>query len=262
MKKKILSLVFATLLCLGQITVVAATETTAPDSTTKTCSCSRQCTLNSVNHGCEVCKTGYSACAFTYTCKFGRWVSDGNNSTHTRTCPGSVAHGNVHLPHTETASCFGGTATCCTYAACAVCKGSHGAYDSTNHEGDTEIRDYVAPTFDKVGFSGNTHCTGCNAMLKAGTILDKSHFCQFGPWVPGNDGTHTTTCSISPANVHSNTLRCKDGDDADALCDVCGWDIGKAIAAGTYKETAEGKAVVVTTPAMTAKHRLLRGIVR
>ncbi len=262
MKKKILSLVFATLLCLGQLVVAASAEETAASSgtTTTSCTCINECTASTKNKDCAVCKDSADACKPSFVCVFSSWVSDGTG-THTRTCLGTIGS-TIHVKHTETKSCSGGKATCCTLAVCTTCKGSYGSYDSTNHEGDTEIRGYIAATFDKTGYTGDTHCTGCNAMLKVGAMLDKAHLCQFGPWVAGNDGTHTTTCSVAPYNVHTDTMRCKDGDDADALCDTCGWDIGKAIAAGTYKETAEGKALVVTTPKMTAKHRLLRGIVR
>ncbi len=242
MKKRILSLVCATLLCLGQLVVAASAEETAATPSTGTTAGETEDVFDAKD------------------CKFTAWTSDGKGN-HTRTCPG-VKDNDKHKEHTETEACSGGKATCCTLAVCSICKGTYGTYDATNHLGATEVRGYVAATFDKVGFSGNTHCTGCGAITKAGVMLDKTHFCQFGPWVAGNNGTHTSTCSVAPYNVHTDTMRCKDGDDADALCDICGWDIGKAIAAGTYKETAEGKAVVVTTPKMIAKHRLLRGIVR
>lgn len=62
----------------------------------------------------------------------------------------------------------GGTATCHTLATCDVCGEEHGEYDPDNHEGDTELHNYRAPTCHEDGFSGDLWCTGCGEYISFG----------------------------------------------------------------------------------------------
>ena len=55
---------------------------------------------------------------------WGEWVSNGNN-THTRTCK-------TDSSHTQTANCFGGTATCTKKAVCEGCKREYGEMSEHN----------------------------------------------------------------------------------------------------------------------------------
>ncbi|HHU83546.1 MAG TPA: hypothetical protein GXZ23_00005, partial [Clostridiales bacterium] len=43
--------------------------------------------------------------------------------------------------------------------------------NSNNHTGNTELRNYKAPTYSETGYSGDIHCSDCGAMLEEGHIL-------------------------------------------------------------------------------------------
>ena len=43
--------------------------------------------------------------------------------------------------------------------------------DAETHSGGTELRDYVKETCGKDGYTGNTCCTGCNAVLEEGSVI-------------------------------------------------------------------------------------------
>ncbi len=62
----------------------------------------------------------------------------------------------------------GGTATCHTLAECGVCGEEYGEYDPDNHEGETELHNYRAPTCHEDGFSGDLWCTGCGEYISFG----------------------------------------------------------------------------------------------
>ncbi len=62
----------------------------------------------------------------------------------------------------------GGTATCHTLAVCDTCGEEHGEFDPDNHEGETELHNYRAPTCHKDGFSGDLWCCGCGEYISYG----------------------------------------------------------------------------------------------
>lgn len=45
--------------------------------------------------------------------------------------------------------------------------------DAANHDGGTEVKDAVAATVDKEGYSGDTYCKGCGALLEKGEVTAK-----------------------------------------------------------------------------------------
>ncbi len=98
-----------------------------------------------------------------HTHNFGSWTS-GGDGTHTRTCSEDSSH-------TEIGSCYGGTATCKDLAACSLCGGSHGAKDSSNHTGGTEVRGAYAATSTQAGYTGDTYCLGCGVKIKNGSVI-------------------------------------------------------------------------------------------
>lgn len=65
----------------------------------------------------------------------------------------------------------GGTATCIELAICDTCGAEYGELNPNNHTG-TEIRNEVKATCTETGYSGDTYCTGCGALLATGTVLD------------------------------------------------------------------------------------------
>ena len=121
---------------------------------------------------------------------FGAWTSNGDG-THTRTCSRDTLH-------TETENCSGGTADCHTKAVCAVCGAHYGEMDAANHTGGTEIRNAAGATCTVDGYTGDTYCTGCDAVLTSGTAI---------PAIGHSGGT---------ADCHSK-----------AICAVCGVSYGE-----------------------------------
>lgn len=45
--------------------------------------------------------------------------------------------------------------------------------DPSNHTGETEIRDAVAATYEEEGYTGDTYCLSCGAMITKGTSTPK-----------------------------------------------------------------------------------------
>lgn len=66
----------------------------------------------------------------------------------------------------------GGDATCNALAICESCYMPYGEYDAEDHTGNlTELRNAVDPLWTTNGYSGDTHCVGCDAVLVAGEVL-------------------------------------------------------------------------------------------
>ncbi len=76
----------------------------------------------------------------------------------------------IPLSYLSAHTCSGGTATCVDPAVC-QCGLSYGEKDSTNHVGGTEIRNAAEATSTEAGYTGDTHCAGCGALLEAGTVI-------------------------------------------------------------------------------------------
>lgn len=85
---------------------------------------------------------------------FGPWKLN-NDGTHIRAC------GVDGCTATETANCFGGTATCTDKAICEACKGSYGDIDPKNHAGFEHIFAKAA-TKDADGNIEYWYCGGCD----------------------------------------------------------------------------------------------------
>ncbi len=90
-------------------------------------------------------------------------------TTHTCTRCG---HSYVDL-YTDALGHTGGTATCCAQAVCDRCQLPYGELNPDNHDGGTEIRNAVEPALTHTGYSGDTHCLGCGALLKKGAELPR-----------------------------------------------------------------------------------------
>ena len=139
-----------------------------------------------------VCACGYVLTEAQAGHTWGAWSSDGNG-THTRRCTADGCTQGV-----ETESCSGGTATCHSKAVCDVCGGEYGEIDPDHHDGGTEIRGQTAASCTQAGYSGDTCCRGCGAVLTQGAEIPAT----------GHSGG-TATC-------HSK-----------AICDACGDEYGE-----------------------------------
>ncbi len=127
-----------------------------------------------------------------------------------------------------------------------------GRLDPTNHDGGTEVKNAKAATCTEKGYTGDTHCKGCDEKLSDGTDTPAAghdwaaatcttpktcKVCKvtegnalghdWGKWTVNGDGTHTRTCSRDKS--HSENGKCS-GGKADcchkAKCEVCGGAYG------------------------------------
>lgn len=101
---------------------------------------------------CEACvKDGVYAVVGEYkeiplkNHKYGNWVSDGNDKSHTRKCTTCVDDPAAGLTvAAETADCSGGTATCTAKAVCAECGGSYGSLEAHVYDKNVVHSRYLA----------------------------------------------------------------------------------------------------------------------
>ena len=108
------------------------------------------------------CSGGYAACDSLGMCEtcggsyygghaWGKWSSAGNG-THIRSCMN-------YCSEVDTASCFGGTATCTAKAVCEACGGEYGEKDPNNHA--LVHPSAKAPTCTEIGWDTYDRCIRC-----------------------------------------------------------------------------------------------------
>ena len=109
------------------------------------------------------CSGGYADCTslgMCYICggsyygdhDWGEWSPINGNGTHIRSCMN-------YCSEVDTASCFGGTATCTAKAVCKVCGGEYGEKDPKNH--DLVQHAAKAPTCTEIGWDTYDRCIRC-----------------------------------------------------------------------------------------------------
>ena len=175
------------------------------------------------------CSGGYAACDSLGMCEtcggsyygghsWGEWSSAGNG-THTRSCTN-------YCSEVDTASCFGGTATCSTKAVCKVCGGEYGEKDPNNH--DLVHHDAKAPTCTEIGWDAYKTCSRCDYTTYA-ELPALNHDYQAVTVAPTceTDGYTVFTCS-----------RCKDSYTADPT-DKLGHQFGAWSPNGTGSQSAD-----------------------
>lgn len=87
--------------------------------------------------------------------------------TYCKDCDALLSSGTV-IPATGH---VGGTATCKDLAECEVCHKPYGEKDAANHAGGTEVRGKKDATCTAAGYTGDTYCKGCDALLSSGTAI-------------------------------------------------------------------------------------------
>ena len=97
---------------------------------------------------CRLCWSEYGILGHAW----GEWSSAGNG-THIRSCTRS------NCDAVDTASCFGGTATCTAKAVCEACGGEYGEKDPNNH--DLVQHAAKAPTCTEIGWDAYDRCIRC-----------------------------------------------------------------------------------------------------
>ena len=66
----------------------------------------------------------------------------------------------------------GGQATCHTKAIYETCGQPYGDFDPDHHDGGTELRNDKAATCTETGYTGDTHCKGCQVKLETGQEIN------------------------------------------------------------------------------------------
>ena len=97
------------------------------------------------------------------TCTTAGYTGD----TYCKDCDALLSSGTV-IPATGHT---GGTATCKDSAVCEVCHKPYGEKDAANHAGGTEVRGKKDATCTAAGYTGDTYCKGCDALLSSGTAI-------------------------------------------------------------------------------------------
>lgn len=65
----------------------------------------------------------------------------------------------------------GGKATCAAGAECTICHKHYGPLDPENHTGNTEVRGAYPATSSQPGYTGDTYCADCGALLEEGSEI-------------------------------------------------------------------------------------------
>ena len=84
-------------------------------------------------------------------------------------------------------------ATCVDQGVCAVCGNASGELDSTNHAGETEIKDAEDATCAAGGYSGDIYCKDCGVLLENGAATEATGEHSYGEWTVVKEATETAT---------------------------------------------------------------------
>jgi len=156
------------------------------------------------------------------------WETDGENHWHTCACE-TVFDVDAHK---------GGEATCAAKAKCEVCGAEYGELNAENHKGETEVRDALNPSCKDDGYTGDTYCLDCGAMILKGEVIPATgnHIDANDAWeTDGENHWHTCACETKfDVDAH------KGGEAtcvAKAKCEVCGAEYGELNADNHKGET-------------------------
>lgn len=175
------------------------------------------------------CSGGYAACDSLGMCEtcggsyygghaWGKWSSAGNG-THIRSCMN-------YCSEVDTASCFGGTATCTAKAVCEACGGEYGEKDPNNH--DLVQHAAKAPTCTEIGWNAYETCSRCDyTTYTEQPALNHDYQAVTVEPTCETDGYTIFTCS-----------RCKDSYTADPT-DKLGHQFGAWSPNGTGSQSAD-----------------------
>ena len=157
------------------------------------------------------------------------WTTD--ETDHWKECQ-TVGCGNI----IDKAHHSGGEATCVNKAICEVCKIEYGDVDATNHK-HTEVRGAKDAACCEKGYTGDTYCTDCNALISSGAEIPATgnHTDVDGKWESDGEN-HWHTCYFGTKfDVTAHT-----GGEATcvnkAICEVCKIEYGD-VDATNHKNT-------------------------
>lgn len=148
--------------------------------------------VNSSNHVGPIYKVGQKEATCyedgytgdTYCSDCNAKIASGTAISKTAHNPASVwtTDADYHWKECQTVGCgnlidkaqhSGGTATCTHKAVCSVCGVEYGTVDANNHP-NTEVRDAVASTCTKEGYTGDTYCKDCGVKISSGVSIAKT----------------------------------------------------------------------------------------
>jgi hypothetical protein len=158
----------------------------------------------------------------------GKWENDGNGHYHTCGTCGAKFDQAAHA---------GGVATCVAKAKCSVCNVEYGNVDPAKH-GENVIKDAVAGTCGKDGYTGDTYCKDCNVKLKTGSVVKATgaHVDNDEKW-EHDETTHYHTCGVCEAIFDKAEHEGGEaGCASKAKCSVCEAEYGE-IAPAKHGET-------------------------
>ena len=160
------------------------------------------CTQKAV---CTICQSAYGTVDANNHTAAAKWIQDATHHSKIYDCCGAVVvakevhewENGVCSECEYTCSHTGGTATCVEKAVCTVCQSAYGAVNPNNHTGKTLLKNAATPSCYQGGYSGDTHCKDCDALLEAGRALDPTgnHVAQ-SPWLK-DDTHHWHACTTS-----------------------------------------------------------------
>ena len=135
---------------------------------------------------CALCGAEYGILGHDW----GKWTPINGNGTHTRSC--------TRCPEVDTASCFGGTATCSAKAVCEACGGKYGERDPNNH--DLVQHAAKAPTCTDIGWDAYEACKNCNYTTRTELPALNHDLVQHAAKAP--------TCTEKGWNAYETCSRC------------------------------------------------------
>ncbi|MDO4623527.1 MAG: hypothetical protein Q4B22_11310 [Eubacteriales bacterium] len=149
---------------------------------------------------------------------------------HCKGCDAKLSPGSV-IP--ATGKHTGGTATCKEAAVCSVCGQNYGSKDASNHVAETILKNRKEATCMDEGYTGDTYCSGCDALLENGDVIPATGVHSGGRADCGNAAV-CVNCGQSygetdPSNhVGEREIRNdkaagkEDGYSGDIYCGTCG----------------------------------------
>ena len=102
----------------------------------------------------------------------------------------------------------GGSADCIHKAICTRCNEEYGDVNPNVHTGNTEVKDAKEATVNEEGYTGDTYCKDCGALLEKGKVTDKFVY----KMLEGMNGVHV--------DETSNTLTFKSNGKLEKLTSV------------------------------------------
>lgn len=150
------------------------------------------------------------------------WTTD--ETDHWKVCQ-TIGCGSIidKAPHS------GGEANCHAKAVCEICGVEYGDFDSDNHDGGTEVRDAVAATCGKDGYTGDTYCLGCGEKIAEGKTVPATgeHVNAAGKW-ESDGANHWQVCDNCDAEFNKAVHEGGEATcSAKAVCVVCSAGYGE-----------------------------------